>query len=364
MPNPLQLSFCPRCDYSLQGLPESGACPECGTPYDQSFVVLRGRPVTGGPEPNGQRAYTAKRLCWSAGGAVVGGLLILRYRFFLLSMAGWWAVSTLKLFVEFVIFMNVIRPGEVLVWAGPAGIGQQPVLDPESKLPRLRWLTVLLFVVFAAGWAYRFRAQIDTSTAVIWVAVLAIIAVARGQPVRTLDASVEAGTPRRPDPCADRADARPVGGVRAAARLVDRRVGRPLASAARGRDRRNQYRRAAVIAGAARQIPRRTALPSLARKGVAEPRRRPGDVRPGWCHHRCKRRIPSSVHVLRPLVQPRSNLNPNGRGRFCRTAKSIQSSAIGSNALAMRNGPTSIGSSPASVMSVATSRFASASSPQ
>src|SRR5437762_1422152 len=44
--DPLQLTFCPRCDYSLQGLPREGVCPECGRAYDQSFVIIRGYPAS------------------------------------------------------------------------------------------------------------------------------------------------------------------------------------------------------------------------------------------------------------------------------------------------------------------------------
>lgn len=38
----LELTQCPNCDYSLTGLPEEGVCPECGSRYDQQFVILQG----------------------------------------------------------------------------------------------------------------------------------------------------------------------------------------------------------------------------------------------------------------------------------------------------------------------------------
>jgi hypothetical protein len=41
-PDSLRLTTCPRCGYSLEGLPDDGVCPECGAPYDQSEVVLHG----------------------------------------------------------------------------------------------------------------------------------------------------------------------------------------------------------------------------------------------------------------------------------------------------------------------------------
>jgi hypothetical protein len=158
MPDPLRLTFCPRCDYALEGLPDAGVCPECGTPYDGSYVVLRCRPVLSGDEPNGQRAYTARRLRWLATAAVAGGLAILWFRRYALIAGGYfigyWAMSALNLIVEAVIFFNVIRPGVVLVWAGPPGIGQQPILDPKSFARDLREIVVLvtLTVVLIVCW--------------------------------------------------------------------------------------------------------------------------------------------------------------------------------------------------------------------
>lgn len=35
-------SNCAKCDYALVGLPSTGVCPECGTPYDDRFIILRG----------------------------------------------------------------------------------------------------------------------------------------------------------------------------------------------------------------------------------------------------------------------------------------------------------------------------------
>ncbi len=37
-----RLTNCPRCDYSLLGLPDSGVCPECGQPYGTHEIYLYG----------------------------------------------------------------------------------------------------------------------------------------------------------------------------------------------------------------------------------------------------------------------------------------------------------------------------------
>ncbi|MCA9295008.1 MAG: hypothetical protein KC983_00795 [Phycisphaerales bacterium] len=44
MPNALDnnMTACPRCQYSLSGLPEAYACPECGFGYEDDMLALHG----------------------------------------------------------------------------------------------------------------------------------------------------------------------------------------------------------------------------------------------------------------------------------------------------------------------------------
>jgi hypothetical protein len=124
----LKLTFCPRCDYSLVGLPETGICPECGDKYNQDFIVLRGKPVTSGEEPNGQKTPSVTRFAFDA---------ICLYLFFL-----WRAPPQLIAILAFADFVRVVqsvliaassvRKNEVVVWLSPVGIGEQAFVDPTS----------------------------------------------------------------------------------------------------------------------------------------------------------------------------------------------------------------------------------------
>lgn len=38
----MRTTVCPVCGYDLAGLPYPGTCPECGTGYDRSILVLSG----------------------------------------------------------------------------------------------------------------------------------------------------------------------------------------------------------------------------------------------------------------------------------------------------------------------------------
>lgn len=61
--DPLRLTRCTRCGYSLESLPDESTCPECGLEYDQSIVVFygEGRDTNAFFDPTGSRA--ALSLC-------------------------------------------------------------------------------------------------------------------------------------------------------------------------------------------------------------------------------------------------------------------------------------------------------------
>jgi len=130
----LKLTFCPRCDYSLQGLPDTGICPECGDAYTQDFIVLRGRPVTTGDEPNGQKHAASFSPLSHLFSAVIFALFMsgmpVAMAVLLAALFGW------GIFDALLIRLSTVRRNEVLVWLAPAGIGEQSYIDPASLAGR------------------------------------------------------------------------------------------------------------------------------------------------------------------------------------------------------------------------------------
>jgi len=130
----LKLSHCPRCDYSLQGLPDSGICPECGEAYSQEFIVLRGRPL-GGDEPNGQQSTSL-------------GQMVLLFATTVLAFAAHvdtWiivfciAMCLFHLLVNMLVLVCSVRSNEVLAWLCQTGVGQQRFVDADTPSGRFLW---------------------------------------------------------------------------------------------------------------------------------------------------------------------------------------------------------------------------------
>jgi hypothetical protein len=99
--DPLRLSECPTCRYSLQGLPAEGVCPECGSPYDQATVVLYGW-------ARGERATLSN----SGTAAAVAQTAFWAFLWWLLFRGDIWSAASL---VGFSILVGL--PALVAVWS-------------------------------------------------------------------------------------------------------------------------------------------------------------------------------------------------------------------------------------------------------
>lgn len=71
-----RLNACPRCDYALQGLPDSGICPECSQPYGTHELYLYGTAL--GARQNIWNAYSPIPLnrLWSFVSLIVLGAIL------------------------------------------------------------------------------------------------------------------------------------------------------------------------------------------------------------------------------------------------------------------------------------------------
>lgn len=186
------LELCPECAYRLDGLPDLGNCPECGTPYDQSVMILPGGAC-------GSRATLAdagsKRFVWE--------LLYPAY----LSYCLWIEWSARKPFLGLLtcfgtlIFANLLllvdrftrrRPGLVHVYLGSAGCLQYRA-NPRTAWYRAGMICTLAGLIGSTG--YLIYGFIDTEWVGAAVAsavtvVFAIFAVVRMRHLIRRDANL------------------------------------------------------------------------------------------------------------------------------------------------------------------------------
>jgi hypothetical protein len=142
--DPLALKQCPRCDYSLTGLPEEGICPECGQPYDRRFMVLFGdaRGRFSGMHNAGRRGL-ALHAVW-----LVVFSIMMWFSFSHRLQAGALLFIPLLMFPLAVRFLNP-RQSRTMVVLDERGIGQGDTLDPASPLAKsMIWIGWIM----AAGW--------------------------------------------------------------------------------------------------------------------------------------------------------------------------------------------------------------------
>jgi hypothetical protein len=142
----LKLTFCPRCDYSLHGLPDTGVCPECGNAYNTDFLILRGKPVTLGDEPNGRRYFSISTLVgWAAMMPVLWMVILMRFPtplFILLVVS-----LACEIVQSLVPWFFSTRGRDAVVWLCSAGIGEQPLVDADSLAGKFLHYTAIFQAV-------------------------------------------------------------------------------------------------------------------------------------------------------------------------------------------------------------------------
>jgi hypothetical protein len=147
--DPFRLTFCPGCDYSLEGLPDEGVCPECGRPYDQQFIVLPAKPLLG---DIGIPVFYAEV-------ALISFFVLAAYAFlfgFFLRADLFSVVIILCLVLPVIAGLFVrwssARNARVLLWLSPFGMALHSTVVPNSFVAALnRWsVRIQGLLLFAA----------------------------------------------------------------------------------------------------------------------------------------------------------------------------------------------------------------------
>jgi hypothetical protein len=124
---PLTLKVCPRCDYSLTGLPRVGNCPECGRAYDQIAVYLYGDAAGNRQTAWNRRLKKRSQLIWRTV-FILPFCLFLSWQMFRSRMAmfGWIQIAqfTIPLAILFWRSFSDSGSGLVQVKLTPDGVCQ------------------------------------------------------------------------------------------------------------------------------------------------------------------------------------------------------------------------------------------------
>jgi hypothetical protein len=129
---PLRLKVCPRCDYSLTGLPAVSTCPECGRPYDQLGVYLYGDAAGTRLRPWSSRPQKRRYLLWRV-------LLFLPICCLLLWHRSWHQMR----FFSFFQLTQFMIPFAIILWRSLSDSGSgvvQVKLTPDGVLQGVRGL--------------------------------------------------------------------------------------------------------------------------------------------------------------------------------------------------------------------------------
>lgn len=138
MPEPLdetlRLTNCLDCGYALKGLPSEGICPECGSHYDQSVIVLHG---WGRGRHENLKSASDKKFC----GIAVVGVGCLALLFYERHRQSWsfmmiLIVATLGYGIAFLRRKQAPLATTIRVLISPAGVQQ---LDGAEIMPPAGW---------------------------------------------------------------------------------------------------------------------------------------------------------------------------------------------------------------------------------
>jgi hypothetical protein len=146
-PGPLRLRSCPACEYSLEGMPAQGTCPECGRAYDQACIVLTGR---GRGKHDTLAGGTWRGTAGSGAALLIVLVVVLMTRRTL--VRSWWIawviVGLLTMGLQLFARLFSDREPSMQLWLTPSGVAQVGSTAEVRQAHRLAnlagWLVVPL----------------------------------------------------------------------------------------------------------------------------------------------------------------------------------------------------------------------------